>query len=246
MNRELMIIVERVVRPIQAPMQKKIRMREELYSLIEDTFTEERSAGHNNAEALQRTQARFGNLEELRGELQATIPNLTRIISQCDRWWMRRSRETLFGHALRMGVSMTAAELAAFFVIVPVVAAVFGKPEIYAIWRLLLTLAIVLGVGTFAFMLAGRTAIELFLSEVSLWQRVRKLTVPAGFAGIVAGFCEALMFWSTSWDALLEPGLRASCFSVLLGAGVFLLVCYLFSIEWGQLRPWQSLDLSDS
>ena len=99
---QLKIIVERAVRPVRASAARKRKMREELLAHVVGVFEEETKLGDEQA-ALARTQARFGQAAELKGQLQASVPPSDRV---------ERFAENLFG-----GPSQSALRLAARFAV---------------------------------------------------------------------------------------------------------------------------------
>ena len=85
--KELMIQVERAVRPVQASPARKRRMRQELHAHLTGIFEEEKARGDDEPLALARALQRFGDPAELTRELQASVP-------LPDRWegWPRSAR----------------------------------------------------------------------------------------------------------------------------------------------------------
>jgi len=83
---QLKIIVERAVRPVQASVYRKRKMREELLSHLNAVFEEESSKLGNESTAMERTVLRFGNSAELTHQLQSSIPPSD---------WLVRLAETL-------------------------------------------------------------------------------------------------------------------------------------------------------
>ncbi len=114
-QRQLKIIVERAVRPVQASMRRKRHMRQELLAHVIDVFEEEARNGDERA-ALHETSARFGNPAEVTVQLQASVP-------RTDGFWAvfeGRPDEPILRGALRFAafeaVLAWAALAAAFFV----------------------------------------------------------------------------------------------------------------------------------
>lgn len=70
----LKIMVERVVRPVPASMARKRRVREELLDHVTAVFEEEMARLGDEQAALERTAQRFGNPDELTGQLLKSIP----------------------------------------------------------------------------------------------------------------------------------------------------------------------------
>jgi hypothetical protein len=71
---QLRILVERSVRPVQASTPRKGKMREELLAHVTAVFEEEAARLGDERLALERTEQRFGNLGELSGQLQGSVP----------------------------------------------------------------------------------------------------------------------------------------------------------------------------
>ncbi|MBI1831055.1 MAG: hypothetical protein HYR84_06360 [Planctomycetes bacterium] len=69
---QLKILVERAVRPVQASLASKRKMREELLAHVTAVFEDE-AKRTDEPTALERTAARFGSAAELTEQLQATV-----------------------------------------------------------------------------------------------------------------------------------------------------------------------------
>ena len=72
--KELRIQVERVVRPIHASETRKDKIREELLSYLVNIYDEERARSADDRIVLDRVIERFGKPDELRRDLQSSIP----------------------------------------------------------------------------------------------------------------------------------------------------------------------------
>jgi hypothetical protein len=70
----LKIMVERAVRPVPVGTTRKLRIREELLAHVTAVFEEEVTRLGDEPAALQRTQERFGNPDELAGQLLKSVP----------------------------------------------------------------------------------------------------------------------------------------------------------------------------
>ena len=71
---QLKILVERAVRPVPASSARKLRMREELLAHVSAVFDEEAAKLGDEHAALAQTKQRFGNPDELAGQLLRSIP----------------------------------------------------------------------------------------------------------------------------------------------------------------------------
>lgn len=76
---ELKIVVERIVRPLHAPLFRKRRIREELLTHLVSMFDQEASKFSDERAALKQAKRRFGDPEELTAQLQETVPGWDRI-----------------------------------------------------------------------------------------------------------------------------------------------------------------------
>ena len=77
--KELMIHVEKIVRPIRAFAGRKLRMRQELLSHLQAALEEERGSS-DDAAALDRAKARLGVPAELTRSLQLSVPRIERML----------------------------------------------------------------------------------------------------------------------------------------------------------------------
>jgi hypothetical protein len=71
--RKLKIVVEQAVRPVEASVFCKRKMREELLAHVSDVFEEEAAKLGEEQAALERTALRFGNPVELTSQLQESV-----------------------------------------------------------------------------------------------------------------------------------------------------------------------------
>jgi hypothetical protein len=77
---ELMIHIERIVRPVRAMQFRKLRMRRELLAHLQTAFDEERAGGIEEAAALEAAKRRLGDPAELTRSLQKSVPWLERTL----------------------------------------------------------------------------------------------------------------------------------------------------------------------
>jgi hypothetical protein len=108
---ELMIHVERIVRPVCATQRRKLTMRRELMAHLETTLAEEEQ--RDRAGALDRAKKRLGDPLELTRQLQASVPFYQRLLlgrvpaapgvdkwerDSAERWW-GMGRPMTMGHS---------------------------------------------------------------------------------------------------------------------------------------------------
>jgi hypothetical protein len=78
--KQLMILVERAVRPVRADNRWKMKMRQELLAHLTAAYEEERARLGDEPAALAEASRRFGDPKELTKSLQATVPVWDRIL----------------------------------------------------------------------------------------------------------------------------------------------------------------------
>ena len=71
---QLMIHVERIVRPVRARQSRKLRMRRELLGHLQAAMEEERGKGADEVAAFEQANQRLGDPAELTRELQRAVP----------------------------------------------------------------------------------------------------------------------------------------------------------------------------
>jgi hypothetical protein len=95
---QLKILVERAVRPVQASIARKRKMREELLAHVSGVFEEELARLDNERSALEQTELRFGTPCEVTCQLQESVPPSDGF----RRWWEGPAEESAMRVALRL------------------------------------------------------------------------------------------------------------------------------------------------
>jgi hypothetical protein len=101
---ELMIHVERIVRPVRASNSRKLRMRQELLAHLQSTLDEERAHFRGDEPAaIAQARLRLGEPAELTSKLQKSVPLLERLLlarlptSRGFDKWERRAGLRIYG-----------------------------------------------------------------------------------------------------------------------------------------------------
>lgn len=113
--KELMVTVERAVRPVHASAARKRRMRQELLAHLTGIVEEERARGGDEQLALAQALRRFGNPAELTRDLQNSVPLLERWEGQFLVLFLRRPGESGLQHAVRLAALFASAVFGALF-----------------------------------------------------------------------------------------------------------------------------------
>lgn len=101
---DLMIAVERVVRPVRVGPKRKLRMREELLAHLTGMYERELAALGDEALARHTAVAKFGDPSELTRELEATATWRDRVDYRLDRWFGWRPTESAARYTGRVAV----------------------------------------------------------------------------------------------------------------------------------------------
>lgn len=116
--KDLMIHVERVVRPVRASARRKLRMREELLAHLLSIHEEERSRSGEDDAALAAARQRFGDPAEVTRELQASVDVGERIAYVLERWFGMRPAESPACFLFRLTCSLLLLSLVLYVLLV--------------------------------------------------------------------------------------------------------------------------------
>lgn len=239
----LMIAVERIVRPVFAHMNTKLRMREELYTLLSDIYNEEVSRTDSPEEALQKSVLRLGNSGKLTQELQASVPwhsfpaiRKLPFIANCNEDIYRMSD-------WRFSLMFALFQFCLCCLLFGAVALLAPSQAIEAVGNLLLLLLAFQFLGPLCFMLLVRRTMACFRLQSGL-ARAAGCGVIAIVASTLAYLGLASLFYVSNEDlaASLSTASHHLLAAVSCGALV-LLVGWATQVEYAKLRPWIELDI---
>ncbi|TWT57800.1 hypothetical protein KOR42_11670 [Thalassoglobus neptunius] len=244
MNPSLMTPVERVVRPVHAPMSSKMRMRNELYSHLEQIYQEEFSATHDETSALERSLARFGDLDEIREQLQLGISKPLQWVDRLDESFSRRAGESHLAFAVRNSFRVGAV----FFVqlIVILLLAALGlstvRESAWLIAPYFLILSLTAASVTFVVLQIAQPLVDRPVGALSKWELIRGATL----FGVAAAVAEAVLLFGgrifSEWE--LPSHLFPLMGMAFVGAAVmFSVVIFLFRNELSQISEWRELEI---
>jgi hypothetical protein len=238
MIRELMIPVEKAVRPLCGSHSRKLRMRQELYSLIEDRYRAILAEGFAEDEARQRAIAAFGDPQLIRDELQRSIPRSERMLKRIDRFLLPESRHPSLFQAIRCGVWFSLPLAIWLIVTSGVLAIVVSKPTIFALWPTYLTLAGIFGINGGLLYWLGTRCVTHILSRH--WTPV---LLSGLLAGAVLSVSLAVLYWVASPFFLVNGGWIRLLTAFPVTMGMFVFVCWQAALEQRQQEPWLALEL---
>ncbi len=154
--RELKTVVEGALRPVQATLARKGRMREELLSHLVSIFKEEVAKADEQA-ALRRAADRFGDPTELASQLQQSVPRWDRLRSVVEQLGYQRGQSVWRLAARHLLVTLLIYGVA-MLVALPIMLAIEGRYHIGSVEGLH-------GVGA---VLAGALVMVLLSTALSL------------------------------------------------------------------------------
>jgi ATP-dependent Clp protease ATP-binding subunit ClpC len=254
--RELMVLVERAVRPVRAGPRRKLRIREELFAHLTAVFEEERARLGDDCAALAKAAERFGDPAELTGELEASLSWRDRLEGRFDRWFGWRPPESAARYSLRMAVVFCLACVP--WALLALALTAWRRPADSTVPDAL-TLLRCIG----AFMLAG--GVVMFLGGV-LYFKVRNvlcgglgesrsqlraagwavLFIPIALAAAFGIFLAATLSWRESLEMMAGPATLYTSHLLILLAPLYPL---MIASQHGpaQIRhtEWSCLDIGD-
>jgi hypothetical protein len=226
----LKIIVEPAVGPVRASSARKRQMREELLAHVIGVFEEEAKLGDEPA-ALARTQERFGQVAELTGHLQASVPR----------------GEDLFGgsgpSALRLAAGFAAVFGALSFVAPGIAILIHGRLPVDRVLLGFLWLPLCVAfLAFYAALLVQGMRQALFGPAVRYWLRAGLVAAAAWIVIPVTTFALSLAVTVDIQRSLREIVVPLLPSNVLAPVALFALV-YVFESKSRHHREWARLDI---
>lgn len=240
MNPELMIPVERAVRPLIASHRRKLRMREELYQLISDRYEDRLAAGESESAALRQAVTSFGDPASLSEQLQQTVPRREYWSARWDRFLFSAQSTPTWRDALRSGF-LLAAPVAVWLAILPAVVVWIRQDRtVLQVWPVFAALALAMGINTMVVSWLAPRTVQRMLAGNRLGIFRDLLVVACVFALTYLGLQLAgNVAWAASAGWRLVLGAWAAAAIVYPG------LCWLVSVEHRQRDVWERLPLSD-
>lgn len=249
MKIELMKVVERAVRTLPCDKSTKLRMRDELYTQLEQIYEEELAKHDDESIALDLAKRRFGDSATLREELLGTISWRVRFGSWIDQKMLGRAPGVsdiamLVGFGVRLGMLL----LVFFVVAIGVVVFCWQDYVVLYVWPTFLAISILVGVNVFIFAISGLGAVAALRLEED---RVRMHSLGRFIlATIIVGTSLALSF-----GILLEVARKGAALEMTpwayVGAAAAAMVLFVTVVGLMakiELRDqeWSALDLSEN
>jgi hypothetical protein len=251
---EFMVVVERVVRPVQAGPKKLLRMREELLAHLTSIYDEEFARLGDESAARAEAVRRFGDPVALTAELQQSLLWQDRIDARLNRAFGWRPGESGTRYSVRLSLLLALVILP--WLLFALVLVGLGRPNEAAVPTAADFLRLFGGV----FVLVPLTVFVLSMLSIRMrdamfgafgarrsWRRV------AGLAGLslVAFPALGLLFFQVSLGNLdvMADQLTTTTSLVASGVGYLFVPLYLVWFAWklgpGQIRhvEWATLDI---
>lgn len=251
---EFMVVVERVVRPVEAGPTKKLRMREELLAHLTCIYEEELARLGDEAAARAEAIRRFGDPVALTVELQHSVKWSDRVDARLNRAFGWRPGEPAVRYSARL--SSLVGLLILPWLLFALVLAGLGRPNEAAVptveefLRLFGGVFVFVPISVFAlsiFSIRMRDAMFGALGTRQSWRRV------VGFAGLsLLSFpaLGALFFWVSLGNVFVLAEELSSARALVASAAGYLfvtlyMVWFVRKLGPGQLRhfEWASLDI---
>jgi hypothetical protein len=242
-----MKIVERVVRPLQANMARKRRMRDEVLAHLSAIFDEELARLGDPLSAVEAASERFGDHEEIAAELQMTVPRRERWEYQFEMLFGWHAPETVMRWMTRVAIQLFALMAAVCAMVALIAFREFGWN--YSVWltiRPVVAAAIVLPISIAATGISYYKMRDHMFGVFGVgksWKRV------IGWAAVMASTLvgSGLVFIAVSYGSL---GTAQSLFIPFLAAGILWAACNLAAVNFfgpQEIRDttWALLDLKD-
>ncbi len=238
--RELMILVERVVRPLPISLDRQKRLRAEFLDHLQTIYAEELARDDDASAALTRTQQRFGNPSELTAELRAAIRWPEAGKYWFERFWGQRRGESLTRYVTRL-VSRAALGLTAMIGLLMADHHFFGTIP-FTISQFMTALAAVTFISVWlgCFLLFGLHVGQEWEQPRRRWGRILCLSI-ALTASWPLSLSMMMVIAGGSWSEYAIPFIASvigGVFSVVGGTFVGVLHCreMLYRAEWEQLN----------
>ena len=254
---QMMILVERVVRPIRASGARKDKMRQELLAHLFQHHEEAIARGDDEYRAYESIKKRFGDPVELRKELQGTVPFWERLLyvkiplishlePYCQGWRAQRTGESVLDHSFRITgivVAMCSCLIVLVFAYFYQTSSLAGSLGVKI--RIAVGLMSALAFQTFFILLIGHRISRLtekrpipFRNMIQAWLLCLLYTIPLCLGGVIFG-------------AVVQNDLRFSfragwpAENIMLSLGGFITYVVLSLQRERQRRQWEALDLAD-
>ena len=239
----LMVIVERAVRPVQATLDRKRKMREELLAHVNGVFDEELARRGDEAAALAEAERRFGDPSEIAAQLEATVPAYDRPFYQLEQMTRVRPGESLYRRAGRWALLIAAlnATMTALGTL-PVLLFAEERYRLPSMLALLVVITVGSAVLTVAFVLLTHSLRQaLFGSAGVAFGRAAAAAVLSCLAPVVMIF---LLYLAVSGDTTTSLNLipRSAAFVPLI-PGIMILAAWQIEQERRYIREWAELRI---
>jgi hypothetical protein len=227
------VYVNDILRPLRAANRRKAKMREELLSHLAQVRDELRDSGIAQAEACAQSIARMGSVEDMRAQLQASVPAWERTLQL--RMGGRRNGESDAHYAARL-VLYAIGSLACLLAIPVSLEAIVKGPQLaHAVFFMWFAGSVVLASAscfiTFYFDIKSKRAYASGNKRTSYSLALLSIEIPM----IVLCAIAVVVGWQLAWTRHYMPYvfLFIAAFGIAVGAAIYFEQRYLYP-----RRPW--------
>ncbi len=241
MNTSLMIAVERIVRPIVAPRDRKQRMREELYAHIDSIYKEEFEKSGDEAAACTTATVRLGEPEIVRAELQGTVPFWKQTLIRGDQMFGRKPKEPRLRYSIRISIMALVFSAVMYLGAFGLGILVSQQISLLEMIPWIFYMPLVFSWNFFVIAMCAQP----FLEPQGVLEKKRGVVLAGLIFGASAAATELLLLNPFTWDQPPIGLFLLPTIAFIAGWGMFVLVVSLIRIEKQQSIPWETLELAD-
>ncbi|MBX9681718.1 MAG: permease prefix domain 1-containing protein [Gemmataceae bacterium] len=232
--------IERIVRPVGARWQRKLRMREDLYAHLNAALDEESRQLPNEDEAFAAAVRRLGDPATLTHDLQTSVPRLDRILGAVQTWFGAAASESPARIALRAGATTwLLTVVGAFGTILAASMLKQSPPALRTGGEVMLVVSLWVSAWS-----ASIIAVMVHVGRMAVHRNSNRRGLAFWIAALatMSFVPPAWTYWmTTAWDG---PAIWGGVVGALVSVCIALGAGWMLGKELKQRHPWEGLSLS--